>query len=414
MSTYIGNTPEGAKNLQAQLPIGSVVAWPSSSIPSGWLECNGQSTTQYPILNTLIGATVPDLRGEFIRGYDHGKGTDSGRTLLSSQADEFKSHVHTVDGQIVADISTAQARVLGGNGTSNVDTQATGGTETRPVNVALMYIIKAFDVVSIDSTSGVYAANKNYIINPTFSVNQRGYDGTGTAGGYLFDRWIRNSTTTVSLPDASGYVTVGVSFLRQLVEGIGVEGIMTLSWEGTATADIQGDGTGDLADNPSPLTIDTTGLWNKGVDSDALNIRFLNGTLRNVKLELGSIVTPFEYPDFGTELAKCLRYYERWERSVDGDVYLPWPGLAVSTTSVRAYMSWTVKRIAPAVSWFSIGTVQALKSNGTAATATALSISGNTSLKGCRLVLTSTGFTAGASSLLALSTTGYIAIDAEL
>ena len=320
MSTYIGNTPEGAKNLQAQLPIGSVVAWPSSSIPSGWLECNGQSTTQYPTLNTLIGATVPDLRGEFIRGYDHGKGTDSGRTLLSSQADELKAHVHDIQaGSVGATIGLADTATSSFN---VYQSESAGGTETRPVNVALMYIIKAFDVVSIDSTSGVYAANKNYIINPTFAINQRAFAGGAASGTeYTFDRWRLNlgAGDTLSLPDASGFITYsGASgALQHRVEdgSIPVGTQVTLSWEGTATAtDYNSSGESWSNFRASPFTFTTT----QGIavsDSIAL-LGFTSGTLKNVKLEVGSIVTPFEYPDFGTELSKCQRYY--WKGQLDG------------------------------------------------------------------------------------------------
>ena len=154
-------------------------------------------------------------------------------------------------------------------------------------------------------------SGKNYIINPTFSINQRGYDGTGTSTGYKFDRWIGNTGTTISLPDANGFITIGGgTYFRHLVEAMGVEGIMTLSWDGTATADVQGDASGDLTDNTSPYTFNSAGIWDKGTDADALNIRFLDGTLRNVKLEIGSVATPVEYPDTGTELAKCQRYFQ--------------------------------------------------------------------------------------------------------
>ncbi len=70
------------------LPVGVPVPWPSATPPTGWLKCNGAAFTasQYPKLALAYPALrLPDLRGEFIRGWDDGRGIDSGRSLLSSQ-----------------------------------------------------------------------------------------------------------------------------------------------------------------------------------------------------------------------------------------------------------------------------------------------------------------------------------------
>lgn len=71
--------------------------WAKSTLPTDWLECNGQTVNQslYPSLFALM-SSVPDLRGSFIRGLDNGKGYDSGRILGSYQADTFQSHTHTM------------------------------------------------------------------------------------------------------------------------------------------------------------------------------------------------------------------------------------------------------------------------------------------------------------------------------
>ncbi|WP_436628490.1 phage tail protein [Escherichia coli] len=74
------------------LPVGVPVPWPSATPPTGWLKCNGAAFSAeefpklakaYPTLN------LPDLRGEFIRGWDDSRGIDTGRSLLSSQAATF-------------------------------------------------------------------------------------------------------------------------------------------------------------------------------------------------------------------------------------------------------------------------------------------------------------------------------------
>ncbi|AIX43047.1 tail collar domain protein [Synechococcus phage ACG-2014f] len=77
-------------------PTGSIIMWGTSTLPEGYIECNGQSTSGYTALAALYGSNVPDLRGEFVRGWDNGKGTDSGRALLGSQGESFKSHTHTL------------------------------------------------------------------------------------------------------------------------------------------------------------------------------------------------------------------------------------------------------------------------------------------------------------------------------
>jgi microcystin-dependent protein len=86
--------------------------------------------------------SLPDLRGEFVRGWDDSRGVDSNRVLGSSQVAQVEAHTHTIDAHPSA----------GSNGgtfasTNNVDggtltTSSYGGTETRPRNVALLYCIK--------------------------------------------------------------------------------------------------------------------------------------------------------------------------------------------------------------------------------------------------------------------------------
>ena len=85
-------------------PVGTVITYAGSSAPTGYLKANGDTipngtgtvqgvTADFSALYAVIGATLPDLRGEFIRGFDDGKGTDSGRAIRSSQTDQNKQQI---------------------------------------------------------------------------------------------------------------------------------------------------------------------------------------------------------------------------------------------------------------------------------------------------------------------------------
>ena len=91
------------------VPSGSVFCMAVATVPSGYLECNGAavSRTTYSVLFAVIGTAygtgngsstfnLPDLRGEFVRGFDNGKGTDSGRSIATSQSAQNASHNHSM------------------------------------------------------------------------------------------------------------------------------------------------------------------------------------------------------------------------------------------------------------------------------------------------------------------------------
>jgi hypothetical protein len=152
--TYNGSTATWVASA-APVPSGCVMMWTSTTLPDGWIECNGQSTASYPNLAAVCGATVPDLRGEFVRGWDHGKGVDVGRTIKSTQADASQK----ITGSILTQSGNSQPTGAFGvgqnadggfngagppNDTITFDSSKVVRTadETRPRNVALMYIIK--------------------------------------------------------------------------------------------------------------------------------------------------------------------------------------------------------------------------------------------------------------------------------
>jgi len=148
---------DSAKNELA--PIGSLSAFAGSTAPNKWLICNGAAVSRatysdlFTIISTVYGIgdgtttfNLPDLRGEFIRGFDSGRGVDSGRTLGSTQTDQFESHRHDIQDIFAAGSPGDQENFVAPNATKNRNTATTlneGGSETRPRNIALNYIIKS-------------------------------------------------------------------------------------------------------------------------------------------------------------------------------------------------------------------------------------------------------------------------------
>jgi hypothetical protein len=119
--------------------VGAVVMWGGSTIPAGWLEMNGQAA---PVsLQSIYGSTLPDLRGEFIRGWDNGRGVDPGRGLRTTQTQDIQPHQHTLT-QYSYLRNFEGGAALAWAGTATANTGLTGGTETRPRNFSLRFIVK--------------------------------------------------------------------------------------------------------------------------------------------------------------------------------------------------------------------------------------------------------------------------------
>ena len=164
-------------------PAGQVAHFARSTAPTGWLKANGAAISRtayadlFAAVGTMFGAgdgfntfNLPDLRGEFVRGWDDGRGVDVGRVFGSAQADRMQDHYHgtgdfeseTNDnvylivrnwvgsfvGRWVAGESERleTKTITGGAGgtryTGTTDQQLVAGTETRPRNVALLACIK--------------------------------------------------------------------------------------------------------------------------------------------------------------------------------------------------------------------------------------------------------------------------------
>ncbi|MDP2697586.1 phage tail protein [Thalassospira sp.] len=158
--------------------IGSVSAFAMPTPPEGWLVCDGSavSRTDYADLFATIGTlwghgnqvstfNLPDLRGEFIRGFDDGRGVDVDRTFGSVQLDA----VQNFEGEVYLNNANASAptgifEIISGpsnrNGTGstaanglriNASNAVRVADETRPRNIAMTYAIKAFYPVAAAS-----------------------------------------------------------------------------------------------------------------------------------------------------------------------------------------------------------------------------------------------------------------------
>lgn len=158
---------------------GTIAYFGLSAAPTGWIKADGATISRsvYADLFTAIGTTygagdgsttfaIPDLRGEFVRGVDNGRGVDSGRSLGTSQAHEILSHAHDAKSSPHTGGSSPGNYPIAGNfgypqnnigelsnvfnfaqtarriPYGDVTITSTGGSETRPRNVAFLACIK--------------------------------------------------------------------------------------------------------------------------------------------------------------------------------------------------------------------------------------------------------------------------------
>ena len=177
-STQLATTAFVGAESQIAAPTGSVYTFAGSTVPTGWLKCNGAllSRTTYAALFAVIGTTygagdgsttfaLPDLRGEFVRGADDGRGVDAGRTLGAWQNHSMQRHNHYLptstgsgnshfvipDGawaistpNEIPSLNMAPAVTInaGNNANSASGNAGNFSSETVPRNVAMHYIIK--------------------------------------------------------------------------------------------------------------------------------------------------------------------------------------------------------------------------------------------------------------------------------
>jgi Phage Tail Collar Domain./Phage tail fibre repeat./Carbohydrate binding domain. len=167
-------TPDGAQswyenittaNINRYLPVGVPIPYPSTTVPNGFLKCNGWEfdRTAYPELAKMYpSGYLPDLRGVFLRGLDDGRGIDNGRQILSYQGDasrkiwgEISPISESFGAEPVATGAFSYFEKYSDHSPSSIDRDIACGVyfdssrvvptadENRPHSVAFLYIVRA-------------------------------------------------------------------------------------------------------------------------------------------------------------------------------------------------------------------------------------------------------------------------------
>ena len=231
-------------------PIGSIITMGSTAVPAGYLYCDGSaiSRTTYDDLFSSIGTTygtgdgsttfnLPDYRGYFLRGQDDGRALDpdaatrtGGDAVGSTQTDEFKSHTH--DQQRGAAAWPTNSGAVKSDATSIVQTptSATGGNETRPVNISVRYCIKFQETeytgaAGPTGTAGANGSDGSSILNGTVNPTTEGNDG---------DFYLNTTTNFLFGPKAAGAWGAGVALTGASITNEVIQNGITVSSTGTS------------------------------------------------------------------------------------------------------------------------------------------------------------------------------------
>jgi len=231
-------------------PAGLIGPFPMAVCPSGWLEANGSaiSRTSYASLFSAIGTSygsgdgsstfnLPDYRGYFLRGWDNGSGADpdaasrtdrgdgtTGDFVGTKQVGQIQSHTHSESsfGNAAPNqfwINSGSA--YGANYTTN--TGASGGNETRPKNISVIYCVStATNTATTVASSGSGTANTIpvWTDSQTLGSSPLSVDGSNVvvSGGVKFpDGSVQTSASNVRWT-STGLVELGTVLLNTTAE----------------------------------------------------------------------------------------------------------------------------------------------------------------------------------------------------
>lgn len=226
--------------------------------------------------------------------------------------------------------------LLGSTGNAAEAQTALGGTTIGKT------LFTAADAATVRQAAGVpnsgpLSGRRNLVINGNFAINQRGYvsgAAVGAANTYTLDRWrvVTSGQNATFVAAGNGYtVTAPAGGLEQVIEGASIAGgTYVINWAGTATCTV--GGTARAKGGSFTLTANTN-----------VTIRFSSGTVSEVQVEPGSVVTAFESSRaFGLELLLCRRYYEVLNTGCTG--------VSSAAGDFATWMNWQVeKRASPTV-----------------------------------------------------------------
>jgi microcystin-dependent protein len=292
------------------LPVGATVAFPTGTAAPGFLELDGsvKSIALYPDLAAYLGTTfnkgdegagnfrLPESRGEFLRGWDHGRGIDAGRGIGTYQLGQNEAHTHTFSrvpvfgntGGTNAGGIGADNGSLSGNSNFASYLNASGGNEARPRNLAVMWCIKAWnapinqgsiDIAMLAARTGrlvgkqAIKATSQYVPTPGMKfVRVRAIGGGGgssgtpatgsgsnsASGGGASGSWAEGWFTADEV-GAGVLVTIGDGGLAGVAGGAGQSGGMT------SFGALMGCPGGGASALPTTAAVTSSSLWGAGL-----------------------------------------------------------------------------------------------------------------------------------------------------
>ena len=313
------------------------------TVNSGYVNIStnssGNGLLQQPLVNSVTGTVTYSA---YVRGTGTGimmlldsNGNAVDTVTIDNLTNDWKLFVGTYTGQTPAvtfrfhvDTSTSYdircAKLENGSvSTLAYDTPPDYGEELTRC------IYSTADPTDTYANNGFGRTNPNLLDNPWFTnpINQRGVSGTLSSTGYFYDRWKANTTGIVI---TSGYITLPANGgFRQYLELGRIADGKTYTLSVMASDGNIYTMTGTLTSSESGWQVNKHLLQNyiwAGIRVDSgkwdIDITSTNGVnIKAVKLELGSVSTLANDvpPDYGTELAKCQRYFYR----ISGNSVMP-------------------------------------------------------------------------------------------
>lgn len=231
---YVKNIPAAIRSkgedvlALARVPAGMVMHFAGAAAPSGWLVCDGSAVSRayyadlFSAIGTVYGAgdgsttfNLPDLRGEFLRGLDSGRGVDAARALGSAQGEAYKSHTHTGSSSNTGSHTHTGSVTVNSNGAHTHTVSGTAASAGAHTHTVRMYASSGGSVSA--STAGLesnYAGNNdNRLVDLANRALSSG-DHTHTVSGSAASNGAHTHTGSASIVSSGDHthaVTVAAS-----------------------------------------------------------------------------------------------------------------------------------------------------------------------------------------------------------